>query len=90
MSSNQADSAVNSSKMFEVIECIYAAAQDATQWSAALGAISEAVGGGSIALYAGFPDARTPDLYAFENVSLDAWQELADYYAAIIRIMSAC
>jgi DNA-binding CsgD family transcriptional regulator len=90
MNPSRADAFGDSSPMFEVIERIYAAAQDATQWPAALGAISEAVGGESIALYAGFPNARTPDLYAFENVSPDAWQEFAEYYAAINPIMAAC
>ena len=78
------------SKMLHLIDCIYDAAQNPALWPATLGMISEAVKGESIAIYAGFPDFRTPDVFAVANFTAGAWEAFNDYYATINPLMERC
>jgi DNA-binding CsgD family transcriptional regulator len=78
------------SSMSALIERIYGSAQDATLWPVTLAAISEAVHGESIALYAGFPNFKTPDLHAIANCPSGAWEAFGAYYATINPIMESC
>lgn len=77
-------------RMLELIECIYACAQDAALWPEAIASVSAAVRGESIALFADFPSFRTPTLFALANFSPGGWSAYNDYYAAINPIMPAC
>jgi hypothetical protein len=78
------------SRMLRLIECIYDAAQDSTQWNVTLELIAEAIQGESIGLFAGFPNFHTPDLYAYANFPSGAWAAYSGYYAAINPIMERC
>lgn len=78
------------SQMLSLVDHIYAAAQDASLWPSVLACISAAVSGESNLLFAGFPDLRTPDLYAAANVRQDAWDAYGAYYASINPIMAEC
>lgn len=75
-------------RMLETIESIYAAAQDSTLWPAVIANISDLVRGESVALYAGFPDARTPNLFALANTSTETWRPFAEYYASVNPMMA--
>jgi DNA-binding CsgD family transcriptional regulator len=76
-----------STRMLEMIESIYAAAQDATLWPSVIAQISAVVRGESVALYAGFPDARARDLFALANTSIDTWNPFAEYYVSVNPLM---
>ncbi len=78
------------SKMLHLVECIYDAAQNPALWPATLRMISEAIKGESIAIYAGFPDFRTPDVFAVANFTAGAWEAFNDYYATINPLMPRC
>lgn len=90
MYANPEDAFASPHRMFELIENIYAAAQDETLWPVVLASISSAIHGESIALFAGFPDFRTPDLYAHANFPTGFWQAFSGYYAQINPIMERC
>lgn len=76
--------------MLDLIESIYACAQDATLWPNAIASVAAAINGESIALFADFPSFRTPTLFALANFSAGGWSAYNDYYAAINPIMPAC
>lgn len=76
------------SRMLDLIESIYACAQDATLWPETIASISATVNGESMILFADFPNFRTPTLYALANVPPGGWDAYSDYYAAINPIMA--
>ena len=76
--------------MLSTIESIYAAVETPALWDPALRQIGDLLGGESIALFAGAPNAQTPHLLSMSEMNPDAWQDFVAYYAAINPIMQRC
>ncbi len=76
--------------MLGLIENIYACVQVPEVWTCVMEGISQALGGESIALFAGFGDANTPDVMALSKMDADVWASYATYYAAVNPIMHSC
>jgi hypothetical protein len=74
--------------MLDLIETIYAAAQQPTLWNDVLGRISTAIEGGSITLFAEFPDGTTPTVMAMAKTDPNAWQDYASHFASINPLMA--
>jgi DNA-binding CsgD family transcriptional regulator len=74
-------------RLLELIERIYATVQNPELWSGVVGEISQALGGDSIAIYAGFPGSKTPELLAMNDIAADAWKPFSEYYALINPLM---
>lgn len=76
--------------MLSVIESIYAAVDTPQLWDATLRNIGDLLGGESIALFAGAPNAQTPHLLSVSEMDPGAWQQFVQHYAAINPIMQRC
>ena len=81
--------AVDLSQALGIIDGIYAAVRQPNLWCGVIEQIADAIGGESIAIFAGFPDASTPEIFALANTRPDAWAAYAAYYAAINPLMAA-
>jgi DNA-binding CsgD family transcriptional regulator len=67
--------------MLDIIEAIYAAAQQPTLWDDVLDRISTAIEGGSISLFAQFADETTPTVMAMAKTDPNAWHDYASHFA---------
>ena len=76
--------------MLALIEGIYSAVLNPELWDETLGRISSHLGGDSIALFAGAPNAQTPHLLSLYGMDPGAWGQFAAYYANINPIMAQC
>ena len=80
----------NAHQLFGLIERIYATVQNPALWTPVVAEISQIVGGDSIAIYAGFPDSKTPELLAVNAIGAPAWKAFAEHYALINPLMQRC
>lgn len=76
--------------MLALIERIYASVVTPELWDGTLSQIANHLGGESIALFAGAPNAQTPHLLSISAMDHGAWAQFATHYAAINPIMQRC
>lgn len=74
--------------MLDLIDAIYAAAQQPTLWNEVLDRIATVIEGGSITLFAEFADGTTPTVMAMAKTDPNAWRDYANYFASINPLMA--
>jgi hypothetical protein len=74
--------------LLDVIETIYAAVEQPEFWEPVLARIAATLQGESIALFADFPDYRTPNVLAKDGLREDAWDVFVRYYASISPLIA--
>jgi len=74
--------------MLDLIDTIYAAAQQPALWNDVLERISTTIEGGSITLFAEFADGTTPTVMAMAKTDPNAWHDYANHFASINPLMT--
>lgn len=69
--------------MLDLIDAIYAAAQQPGLWNDVLDRISTVIEGESMTLFAEFADGTTPTVMAMAKTDPNAWHDYANHFASI-------